>query len=170
MSMARLLELQAFAEQHKPEHGAWLKSVIQRYREGEALDRAAELTGFGALRAAKAELLAAAELLDPNQEQCTHRLAGVIAAALREFERQRWSVAKALLSPETLPVLDACFWRALMNSNAVPRSKDRIADVLAQRGQLRQSVTWGLWLSGHSKKEFQNAARIKCRTRTRRRS
>ena len=139
MSMTHLLALQRLAEQHEPDLDAWLRQTRRRWREGEPLERAADLVGYGAVEAGKQALLAAAELLDPEHKLGAWRLAGTIARAFREFERRRWPVAQRLSEPDTLSALDRLFWAALVNSINVPRSQDRIFDLLAQRGWQRQS-------------------------------
>jgi hypothetical protein len=155
MSQTNFLDLQRLADQQKPELGVWLRSVMQRWRDGEPLERAADLKGNGALQAAKQELLVAADLLDPDHKHGPWRLAGIISQAFKEFERRRWPAARTLSAPDGLSALDQVFWRTLTNSSAVPRSQDRIFDLLAQRRQLRQCATLAVWLTGKQNSEVE---------------
>lgn len=84
MSRARLARLQALADAGDAELAAWLGAGLARWRAGEPLEKALDLTGE---RARNAALLRAARLLDPQGTLGAWRTARLLARAVARFER-----------------------------------------------------------------------------------
>jgi len=138
VSHARLLQLLAVVEQRDHALHEWGVASLQRWRNGESFDRAFSLVGPDANKAAREALLDAAGLLDPEGRRGPWELSEMLEKALARFESDKWPSAQYLIRPDSLRVLDQCFWRALICSNKIPRRQDSLCGLLAQKRVKRQ--------------------------------
>ena len=138
MSMTIFLRLIEATREVDPVAHAWLKAGLQRYREGELLDRALDLAGAGADCAAEAALFKAADLLDPTHTLPRHTVARLLEAAIRRFART-WPAVRFAHNPN-LDSLNRALWEAHVCSGKFPRHRRRLDDLLTRRIVTRQSI------------------------------
>lgn len=138
MSHTKMLRLMVATSRTDPDLHAWLTAGYRRWRDGEGLERALDLVGAGADRAAGESLLIAAELLDRTHAKSAWQMAALISAALARFESRTWPRVRAIGDPGTLGEIDRVFWDTLTISERVPRSPRRLYDLLTRAGWRRQ--------------------------------
>ncbi len=138
MSAVRMLRLIEVAKRHDPDLHVWLANGIDRWRDGELLDRALDLNGRGAKLAADDALLRAAEILDPEGTYSPWILARKLADVLQHFKSNLWPRARLSNAPDGLTDMERELWVALKSSDGVRSSARRIFDLLTERGRFCQ--------------------------------
>lgn len=142
MSIARLEQLRQVVAEHDVGLAHWLDQGLDRWREGETLERALELTAADATLARDAALRRAARILDPEGQRRPWPLACELAELVRCHERDQGPRRRADPSPLQAALAEA-FEAA--GARGVPTSQRGLYRILADtERQLCQSVSEAL--------------------------
>ncbi len=133
MSTARLDSLRELAAEHDGELSAWLEAGIERWREGESLDRALGVCGTDAVRERDLAIRRAAAIANPDGLRKPHTLAGDLEMEIRRFEGVKWKRCRHMRDPNLSPFDRALFdaLRACDQSGiSMLRSQRRLYDLI----------------------------------------
>ncbi len=119
----------AAAGDFSPEVATWLKDGFSRYQAGDDIGQALGLDRLSLIRDRNAALLEAARLLDEGGRPW--RVAGLLAAAIKRFERR---IAPALERDPSMPLspVDDAIRRAMETDgqSRVPRTQRTLYELI----------------------------------------